>query len=91
MQSRDRLYDTEIRKVICSTNAIENPNAGSRRPVRARGHFPDEQAVLRCLYPVTRSPGPAGTGRTRWAMRWKPAISAFAISFGGRFPAAGIC
>ena len=69
MQSCDRLCDTEIRKVICSTNAVESPNARSRRAVRARGRFPDEQAVLRCLYPVTRSPGPAGTGRTRWAMR----------------------
>jgi putative transposase len=77
--------------VICATNAIENPNARSRRAVRARGRFPDEQAALRCLYPVIRSLGPAGTGRTRWAMRWKPAISAFAITFGGRFPAAGTC
>lgn len=91
MQSCDRLYDTEIRKVICSTNAIESPDARSRCAVRARGHFPDEQAVLRCLYPVTRSLDPAGTGRTRWAMRWKPAINAFAITLGGRFPAAGIC
>jgi hypothetical protein len=30
----------------------------------------------------------AGTGRTRWAMRWKPALNAFAITFGDRFPAA---
>ena len=29
-----------------------------------------------------------GTGRTRWAMRWKPALNAFAITFGDRFPAA---
>jgi putative transposase len=33
-------YDTEIRKVICSTNAIESLNARYRRAVRARGHFP---------------------------------------------------
>ena len=91
MQSCDRLYDTEIRKVICSTNAIESPNARSRRAVRTRGHFPNEQATLRCLYPVTRSLGPAGTGRTRWAMRWKPAINACAITFGDRSPAAGTC
>ena len=37
-------YDTEIRKVICSTNAIESLNARNRRAVRARGHFPSEQA-----------------------------------------------
>ena len=27
--------------------------------------------------------------RRRWAMRWKPALNAFAITFGDRFPAAG--
>jgi hypothetical protein len=29
-----------------------------------------------------------GTGRTRWTMRWKPALNAFAITFADRFPAA---
>ncbi len=37
-------FDIEIRKVICSTNAIESVNARIRRAVRARGHFPNEQA-----------------------------------------------
>src|ERR687897_739910 len=37
-------YDVEIRKIICSTNAIESLNARYRRAVRARGHFPTEQA-----------------------------------------------
>jgi putative transposase len=81
-------YDTEIRQVICSTNAIESLNARYRRAVKARGHFPTEQAALKCLYLVTRSLDPTGTGRTRWAMRWKPALNAFAITFGDRFPAA---
>ena len=38
-------YDVEIRKVLCSTNAIESLNARYRRAVRARGHFPNEQAA----------------------------------------------
>jgi putative transposase len=70
------------------TNAIESLNARYRRAVKARGHFPTEQATLKCLYLVTRSLDPTGTGRTRWAMRWKPALNAFAITFGDRFPAA---
>jgi hypothetical protein len=59
-------YDVEIRKIICSTNAIESLNARYRRAVRARGHFPTDQAALKCLYLVTRSStppaadGPAG-------------------------------
>jgi transposase-like protein len=81
-------YDSEIRKVICSTNAIESLNARYRRAVRARGHFPTEQAALKCLYLVTRSLDPTGTGRTRWTMRWKPVINAFAITFSDRWPAA---
>lgn len=81
-------YDVEIRKVICSTNAIESLNARYRRAVKARGHFPNEQAALKCLYLVTRSLDPTGTGRTRWTMRWKPALNAFAITFSDRFPAA---
>ncbi|WP_167455691.1 IS256 family transposase [Mycobacteroides stephanolepidis] len=82
-------YDTEIRRVICSTNAIESVNARYRRAIRARGHFPTEQAALKCLYLVTRSLDPTGKGRARWAMRWKPALNAFAIAFEGRItPAA---
>jgi putative transposase len=79
-------YDVEIRRVICSTNAIESLNARYRRAVRARGHFPTEQAALKCLYLVTRSLDPTGTGRTRWTMRWKPVIDAFAITFSDRWP-----
>jgi len=81
-------YDIEIRKVICSTNAIESLNARYRRAVRARGHFPTEQAALKCLYLVTRSLDPTGHGRTRWTMRWKPALNAFAITFADRWPTA---
>src|SRR6201996_3492770 len=67
-------YDREIRTVICSTNAIESLNARYRRAVKARGHFPTEQSAIKCLYLVTRSLDPTGTGRTRWTGRWKPAL-----------------
>jgi transposase-like protein len=81
-------YDLEIRRVICSTNAIESLNARFRRAVKARGHFPTEQAAMKCLYLVTRSLDPKGTGQTRWAVRWKPALNAFAVTFADRMPAA---
>jgi transposase-like protein len=80
-------YNIEIRRVICSTNAIESLNARYRRAVRARGHFPTEQAALKCLYLVPRSLDPTGRDRARWITRWKPALNAFAITFEGRlFP-----
>jgi putative transposase len=81
-------YDVEIRRVLCSTNAIESLNARYRRAIKARGHFPSEQAALKCLYLVTRSLDPTGSGRARWAMRWKPALNAFSITFANRFPGA---
>jgi transposase-like protein len=81
-------YDVEIRKVLCSTNAIESLNARFRRAVRARGHFPNEQSAMKTLYLVTRSLDPKGTGQTRWAARWKPALNAFAVTFADRMPAA---
>jgi putative transposase len=77
-------YDIEIRRIICSTNAIESLNARYRRAIRARGHFPTEQAALKCLYLVTRALDPTGRGRAKWAVRWKPALNAFAITFEGR-------
>ncbi len=77
-------YSPEIRTVIYSTNAIESLHARFRRAVRARGHFPTEQAAMKCLYLTIRSLDPRGHGRARWINRWKPALNAFAVTFEGR-------
>jgi transposase-like protein len=77
-------YSPEIRRVLYSTNAIESLNARLRRSVKARGHFPTEQAALKCLYLAIRSLDPTGAGRRKWMIRWKPALNAFAIAFEGR-------
>src|SRR4051812_30238328 len=81
-------FDPEIRKVICSTNAIESVNARIRRAVKARGHFPNEQAALKCVYLAVMSLDPTGKGRKRWITRWKAALNAFEITFEGRLAAA---
>jgi len=80
-------FDAEIRKVVCSTNAIESVNARIRRAVRARGHFPNEQAALKCVYLAVMALDPTGTGRRRWITRWKPALNAFDLAFEGRLTA----
>lgn len=77
-------YSPEIRRVIYSTNAIESLHARFRRATRARGHFPNDQAAMKCLYLVVRSLDPTGSGQERWMNRWKPALNAFAITFEGR-------
>jgi transposase-like protein len=77
-------FDVEIRKVICSTNAIESVNARIRKAVRARGHFPNEQAALKCVYLALMSLDPTGAGRRRWTVRWKAPLNAFQVAFEGR-------
>ena len=79
-------YSAEIRAVLYSTNAIESLHARFRRSVRARGHFPNEQAALKCLYLTVRSLDPTGRGRARWMNRWKAAPNAFAVTFEDRIP-----
>jgi putative transposase len=80
-------FDQEIRTIICTTNAIESINARIRRAVNARGHFPNEQAALKCVYLAIMSLDPTGTGRRRWSNRWKKALNAFEITFDGRLSA----
>jgi putative transposase len=80
-------FDTEIRTIICTTNAIESINARIRRAVNARGHFPNEQAALKCVYLAIMSLDPTGAGRKRWSNRWKKALNAFEITFDGRLSA----
>jgi len=80
-------FDAEIRKVVCSTNAIESVNARIRRAVKARGHFPNEQAALKGVYMAIMSLNPTGQGQRRWTIRWKPGLNAFDVTFDGRLAA----
>ena len=58
----------------------------------ATGDSAEQEAAIKAgllfLRLVVRSLDPKGTGQTRWAMRWKPALNAFAIAFSNRMPAA---
>lgn len=81
-------FDTEIRRIVCTTNAIGSVNARIRRAVKARGHFPNEQAALKCVYMAIMSLDPTGKGQARWTTRWKTALNAFDITFDGRLSAA---
>ena len=80
-------FDREIRRIVCTTNAIESVNARIRKAVKARGHFPNEQAALKCVYMAVMALDPTGKGRARWTQRWKSALNAFDITFNGRLSA----
>ena len=80
-------FDVEIRKIVCTTNAIESVNARIRRAVKARGHFPNEQAALKCVHMAIMSMDPTRNGQRRWSMRCKPALNAFDMAFDDRLSA----
>jgi putative transposase len=77
-------FDSEIRTVIYTTNAIESVNSRIRKAVKARGHFPNSDAALKCVYLAIMSIDPSGKGRQRWMNRWKAPLNAFTIAFPGR-------
>jgi putative transposase len=77
-------FAPDVRQVIYTTNAIESVNARIRKAVKARGHFPNEQAALKCVYLALMSLDPTGRGRQRWSNRWKGALNAFTIAFPDR-------
>jgi transposase-like protein len=92
-------YDRHLRRVCrtarasadCHTgpNAIWVLNARYRRP-GARGHFPTEQAALKCLYLVTRSLDLTGTGRNTMGDAVEARHQRLR-HLGDRFPAAETC
>ncbi len=71
-----------MRKIVYTTNAIEALNAKLRRAVRARGHFPSDEAATKLIFLVLRQVV------REWKMpprEWAVAKTQFAIMFGDRF------
>jgi putative transposase len=75
-------FPEDVRRIIYTTNAIESLNAKLRRAVRARGHFPTDDSVLKLLYLVLN------LAAKDWKMpprEWGMAKAQFAILFEDRF------
>jgi putative transposase len=78
-------FPADVRRIIYTTNAIEAVNAKLRRAVRARGHFPTDDAALKLLFLVLNR------AAKEWRMparEWTAAKAQFAILFEDRFTAA---
>ena len=75
-------FPAEVRRLLYTTNAIEALNSTLRRAVRARGHFPTEEAALKLLFLVLNRAEKAWTMPPR---EWGMAKAQFAILFGQRF------
>ena len=77
-------HPPEIRKVIYTTNAIESLNMSLRKVTKARGSFPNDEAVSKLLYLALRNIA------KKWTMplrAWKDALNCFAILYENRLPA----
>ena len=89
-------FDSAIRKVVYTTNAIESVNFQLRKIIKNRGHFPTDDAAVKLLYLGIRNitgrhidgnglileRGLRGTG----TYGWKAAMNAFSVAFGNRVP-----
>jgi putative transposase len=72
----------DLRRVVYTTNSIENLNRQIRKAIKTRGHFPDEQAATKLIYlAVLRA-------QDAWKRpyRWPNALRALKIHFGDRLP-----
>lgn len=77
-------FPPEIRKIVYTTNAIESLNPRFRQATRRRGHFPDEQAALKVLYLVIRTPVKNRANVTGPTRGWKAALNALTMYYGDR-------
>src|SRR5690349_4563492 len=75
-------FPADVRRIIYTTNAIESLNAKLRRAVRARGHFPHDDAALKLLFLVLNRTSKDWTMPQR---EWSAAKAQFAILFQDRF------
>jgi len=75
-------YPEAVRRIIYTTNAIEALNAKLRRAIRARGHFPNDDAAIKLLYLVLNT---AAEEWKRPPREWVEAKTQFAVVFGERF------
>ena len=47
-------FPPELRKIICTTNAIESLNYQLRKIIKNRGHFPNDDAAIKLLWLAIR-------------------------------------
>ncbi len=79
------VYPAVIRKIVYTTNMIESVNYQLRKASKTRGHFPDDDSVVKLMRLIARDisttrGGTAGTG----TYRWREALNFFELYFPGR-------
>jgi putative transposase len=75
-------FPPDIRRVLYTTNALENVNRQLRKTLKTRGHFPSDEAATKLIWLALRNIMAA------WklpARTWKLAMNQFAILYEDRF------
>jgi putative transposase len=75
-------FPPAIRRLLYTTNVLENVNRQLRKIIKTRGHFPNDDAATKLLWLALRNI--IGT----WGKRttgWPDAMHSFAILYAGRF------
>ncbi|NJN63791.1 MAG: IS256 family transposase [Acidobacteria bacterium] len=75
-------FPPAVRRVIYTTNVIENLHSQLRKIIKSRGHFPSHEAAIKLLWLVLRK---ATAGFVRATRDWKEAMNQFAVLYGDRF------
>ncbi len=76
-------FEPAIRRIICTTNAMESLNRVIRKSIRTRGSFLTGEAATRLICPAIRNFEKGG----RNVREWFAACNQFAIMFDERFNA----
>ena len=80
-------YPEEIRKIIYTTNAIENFNRGLRKVTKAKSIFPSDDALFKSIYLTMIDITKKWTGAP-W--NWGQTLNQFCIYFGDRITPADL-
>lgn len=77
-------FPAQIRRLIYTTNAIESLNFQLRKVIKAKGHFPNDEAAIKLLYLALRNV------EKKWRsgpIYWNSVLNQLAIHFEGRLTA----
>ncbi|WP_338861667.1 IS256 family transposase (plasmid) [Mycetohabitans rhizoxinica] len=75
-------FAPDIRKIIYTTNSIESLHMQLRKIIKARGHFPSDEAALKLVWLALRNVIAKWTGSRH---DWKSAMTQFALLYPERF------
>jgi putative transposase len=75
-------FPPEVRRLIYTTNALENVHRQLRKIIKTRGHFPTDDAATKLLWLALRN---ITLQWGRPAVAWETAMNQFAILYEDRF------